>query len=446
VVSPRVRWGLAAATLAATLLTPTLARAAGGGVSAETFRQVLFGFLIVAIAYGVSHLLFERLARRFGLVSGVEYLLVGALIGPALGLVDTNLSESLRPVLVLGTGALGMLAGAELRVRDGGFQWRDAVSALIISITTILVVGVAPAVGLLAIGRHDLLVDWATPLLIVSAIAMVADDAPVRAFVTYLDAKGPAIDRAMKVARLASALAILGVGIVFAMADGLHPGIVRDLPSILREFGLEVGMGTVLGLLFTLFLRQKLAHEQRLTVLVGMVIFASGFAYYAHASAIFVNFLAALIVANASSQGDEIRAMLADIRRPFYIALFFFAGFELPLDVPWWSWSLAIPFLFARLFGRWLGGSLVRNVDRVAPNNCGSALAGTGGLAIAMLLNVQLFYGGLPTVQATTAALLLALALSEVASYSLVRRWMLDAADVPPERARRRGDFAVEGR
>jgi Kef-type K+ transport system membrane component KefB len=319
------------------------------------------------------------------------------------------------------------------------------VSALVISLATIVVVGIVPAVGLLAIGRHDLLVEWATPLLIVSAVALVADDAPVRAFVSYLDAKGPAIDRAMKVAKLASAFAILGVGVVFALADGQHPGIVRDLPSILREFGLEVGMGTVLGLLFTLFLRQKLGHEQRLTVLVGMVIFASGFAYYAHASAIFVNFLAALIVANASSQGEEIRGMLADIRRPFYIALFFFAGFELPLDVPWWAWSLAVPFVLARFFGRWLGGTLVRNVDRGAPVNCGSALAGTGGLAIAILLNIQLFYGGLPTVQATAAALLLALALSEIVSYSLVRRWMLDAADVPPERARRRGDFAVEG-
>ena len=38
--------------------------------------------LIVAVAYLAAHVAFDRLARRFLIVSGVEYLVLGLLLGP----------------------------------------------------------------------------------------------------------------------------------------------------------------------------------------------------------------------------------------------------------------------------------------------------------------------------------------------------------------------------
>jgi len=69
--------GLVAAVLTASY--PGRAWAAGGG-SGRSIEVVLLIIAVVAIAYLVAHLVLERIADRFGVVSGVECIVVGAVI------------------------------------------------------------------------------------------------------------------------------------------------------------------------------------------------------------------------------------------------------------------------------------------------------------------------------------------------------------------------------
>ena len=424
-------------------LTPGAAQAA---VANETFERILTGFAIVGVAYLVSHLLFERIARRFAVVSGVEYVLLGALAGPAFGLISGEVRTSLHPFMVLGTSAIGMSAGIELVLRRGSL--RDLVAAGMISAATAVAVAGPPLLGLLWLGTAEDLFVWALPLVAAVAVALCADVGPVRAFAAFFDADTPEIQRAERVAAFASAIGIVTFGALFCLSDGLGPGPNYDAPTALRLAAFQTLAGALIGVVFTVFLRQRLSAERLLTVVIGMVIFTAGLAYFVHVSALATNFLVGVVVANASGQAGEVRRMLRGIRRPLYIVLFFFVGLDLIVDVPWWSHLLALPYVYLRLWGRRIGGALARRVGGAGASNLGHALIAPGGLSVGLCLMTLLFFaeGGYdPTMRQAVAALVAGVVLSELLAYMLTRRWIIDAADVPPERAGRSGFFASEG-
>ncbi|MCB9705241.1 MAG: hypothetical protein H6711_25425 [Myxococcales bacterium] len=431
--------------IAALALLPAEAQAAGG-VASETFERVLTGFAIVGAAYLVSHLLFERIARRFAVISGVEYILLGALAGPGFGLISGDVRVALHPFMILGASALGMSAGIELLVRGRALQLRELLAALVIAATTAAVVALPPLVGLLLAGDPALVAAWSLPLIAAVAVALCADATPVRAFAALFGAESDELRRAERIAALGSTAGIITFGAIFCLSDGLGPGISHPPAVILRLAAFQTGAGALLGLVFALFLRQRLSAGRLLTVMFGMVIFAAGLAFHVHVSAIATNFMIGLVVANASAQSGEVQRMLRGIRRPLYIVLFFFAGLDLVQGAPWWGHALALPYVVLRLWGRRLGGALTRRLGGPGASALGDALIAPGGLSVGLCLMALLFFGQGqdPAMRIAVAALIDGVALSELLAYPLTRRWLIDAADVPPERAARRGHFSDE--
>lgn len=417
---------------------------ASGGVEGETFERILTGFAIVGAAYLVSHVVFERVSRRLGIVSGVEYVLLGALVGPVFELISGDVRAGLHPFMVLGTSAIGMSAGIELDLRRGGYTLRDLLAASIIVVVTAAVVVGPPALGLWWFGTPEDLFVWSLPLLAAAAVALVADASPLRAFAAFFDAKSPEIGRAQRLASLSSAAGILSFGALFWLSDGLGPGPSYDSQEALRLLAFQFGAGALIGAIFAIFLRQRLSPERLLTVAIGMVIFTAGLAYFVHVSALATNFLVGLVVANVSGQSGPVREMLRGIRRPLYIVLFFFIGLDLIIDVPWWSYALALPYVYMRLWGRRVGGALARRVGGVGATNVGNALVAPGGLSAGICLMALLFYGQDPTTRQAVAALVVGVVLSELIASVLSRRWIVDVADVPPERATRSGLYTAE--
>src|SRR6476646_8845639 len=71
--------------------------------------------LVVAASYLAARVAFEWLARRFFVVSGAEYLLLGILLGPQVsGVLSPEAVESFAPITSLGLGWMGALIGAQL--------------------------------------------------------------------------------------------------------------------------------------------------------------------------------------------------------------------------------------------------------------------------------------------------------------------------------------------
>jgi hypothetical protein len=131
--------------------------------------------------------------------------------------------------------------------------------------------------------------------------------------------------------------------------------------------------------------------------------------------------------------------MLAGIKRPFVIALFFFAGLEWVAG-PVWTFALVLPYLVLRWAGRRLGGAVGRRLT-TPHQNYGAALLPSGGLTIAFLLSLRLSFSHVPGLREAYGPLLVAVILTEFGALRAIRRWLIDVDDIPPERRDRRGGF-----
>lgn len=433
-----MRWLYMLTGLSAALLWPGPLWAAGGGGGGQATADVLVILAVVGVAYAVAHLLLERLAERFGIATGVEYIVLGAILGPVLQWITLDTLTGLTPAIVLGTGSLGLLGGLQIDFSKFGALDRRALAlALVISTMTFVFVVVLPGALLLWLHSPQGLWHAGAGLLCVGAVAMVADTGPIRAMIAYLGVRGQSTQLGLQTARFCSAIGIVVFGLIFCFYNTTSGPFVFEGPLVWLEwFGIHLILGAVFGFLFATFLRRNLSDDKTLTVLIGMVIFTSGFAYYLQLSPIFVNFILGVVIINACSQGEHVRRRLASVQRPLYIVLFFFAGVMWAPFVPLWAYGAVIPYLLLRRMGRATGGFLaVRLAAATRSAGLSRALMAPGALSVAMLLNFREVYSEHTMVYyaaAVYAMLLVAIVISEVLSYAMTRSWLIDVTDVPP--------------
>ncbi|TDP72208.1 Kef-type K+ transport system membrane component KefB [Bradymonas sediminis] len=403
-------------------------------VDSDLYR-VLILLAIVGAAYIITHLLLERLAERFGFVTGTEYIVLGALLGPVFGVLDTETIGALTPVNVLGTGSLGLLAGLNLRFRGfTPFRMRAFQSGITIALGTLLTVVGVP---LLALIYFDFPggVDPFMPILLCSgAVAVVVNTGPLRAMAAFWGAEGSTTDFSVQVARFCSSVGIIAFGLIFCFYNETTVPFDVDPPFVwMTWLGIHLLLGSVLGLIFAGFLIRELSDDMLITIFMGMVIFTSGFAYYLHLSPIFVNFVLGVVLINVSQHVEHVHKRLLEIRRPLYIILFFFAGAGWALSAePIWGYLLVFAYLVLRFVGRMIGsiGASRITKDRSYGSGLYRALQGSGALSVAMLLDFTQVFGNLEYAGLMYNGLLIAIVLSEIASYPLTRNWLIDVADV----------------
>lgn len=428
----------AAALVAALVITGTSIPAlASGGLSEDSFRTILVLLAVVSVAYVVAHVLSEWLSRQFGIASGVEYLVLGAIVGPGFGLITPEIVHQVSPALVLGEGSLGLLTGILLNFRDRtSTTMRAGVAGFNLALTTVAIVLLVPAGLVTYFWGLETSLTYLPHMLTAAAIAAVADLGPLRSLIAFLGARGDGTDVVLRVARATSSFAVIAFGVVFCLfkpASDLLVGVEFDAwGSFAFWFGIHLLIGGTLGLIFTLFLSRDYEDEKILTVVIGMVIFTSGVAYYLKLSPIFVCFVLGLVLANICRQSQHVRVMLLSVERPLYIVLFFFVGANLAFDVAWWSWALAVPYLLLRALGRGVGGVLASRpyatMRRFPP--LGQAMWAPGALSAAMLLNFNDVFSGAPAATEVFVGLVLAVMVSEPIAYRLSRTWLIDATDV----------------
>ncbi len=401
-------------------------------MSNETFYEIVLLLSVVSVGYVITHVAVERLSRRFAFAGGIEYVLLGVVIGPLLGIIDADMAHDIRPVLLLGAGALGMLAGLELgpgneRVAVHG-GWRAAISITGFTALTVIVVPLAIAS---AFGYDVESGDaWTAALLLAGIVALGSDGSVIRTLATSLGAHGPAPEVGVAVATRVRALATIGFGLLYAVIEKQEVLTLREPIAILQAFGLQVAAGVIIGLLFGVVVHRKLDERTLLTVVVGMVLLAGGFAFAMGVSAIFVNFVAGLTFARTSPHAGEATRIMHSIKQPFVIALHFFAGLEWVVGQAW-VYAMVVPFLLLRQLGRKLGGILGGRLAGWSSDMSPATFA-PGGLSIAFALSIGLIYRKVPGIIDAYGPLITAIVLLELTSLRAVRRWLVDVADVAP--------------
>ncbi|HEY8377699.1 MAG TPA: hypothetical protein VIK91_14485 [Nannocystis sp.] len=353
--------------------------------------------LVVAGAYLAAHVAFGWLARRFDVISGAEYVLLGVLLGPEVsGLISSSVVGSFAPVLTLALGWIGAVVGAQFylpvlsRIPIIDFRVAFLEATLALALVSAAMTGVFMWLFGLTLAQAVF------PSIAMGAVATVSAPSGIALTLRRLGRRAP-VARQLEVATAIDALvAIVAFGLLLAIGHAEPETAVRaPTPTEWAVIGIAIGL--VGGALFHLFLGGEQEVDRLFIGLAGAIILASGAAAYLRLSPLFPAMLIGFILMNTSANRDAIKEVLGKVERPLYFVLLIFAG----AAWEWGGWFWAVPvviFLVARVLAKVVGGGvaamLTQSTSRLGLG-WGRALFGQGALAIAIGLNYQIV-GDLP--------------------------------------------------
>jgi hypothetical protein len=366
---------------------------------------------LIVSAFVASRLL-HRYAERVALVSGLEYAVIGVLIGPLMpwGLIDEDTLASLDLLISLLLGLLGFMIGLHAREALRRFEHflAGSVAALLIAVVVgLTVLGLlqwlepaylhdpAPLISIAVWTDGTRLYQlWAANdalwlALTLGAAAAIASSTAIHAATERWQAEGPPVVLLQDLASAGHVIAVLLFGLALAGDRAIDAADNYGLSLV--EWSLLIGTaGGLTGLLFMIFIGGAEAHDDgRLHLAtLGVVIFAAGIGSALGVSPLFVNMVAGLTVAATSVHGERLRGNLDQLRRPVAILIMVFAGIAWR-PVAGWLWLIPIAYLLTRvgmrlLSSRWAVSTFVHGVEL---RRVGGGLIGQGSLAAAIALS-----------------------------------------------------------
>jgi Kef-type K+ transport system membrane component KefB len=352
---------------------------------------------VVAAGYLAARLAAGALARRFLIVSGAEYLILGVLLGPRVsGLISANVIDSFGPFITLAIGWMGAVIGSEFHLkRMLRFRGELYQVAFIEAVLVVAIVGgamLAILTRLLAIP----LLDALAPAASLGAIAVTTSASGIalagRRLVRDRAARTPLLRQLQVTGGMDAAVGVLAFGIVLCIVHVPPPGDIRP-PTPTEWAVITIGIGVVGGILYHLFLGGERDPDRLFVALAAAITLASGTAAYARLSPLLPTMLIGAILANTARNRHEIGQVLHRVQHPLYLVLLIFAGAA--WRVPGRLWVLPIAaFILIRLLAK-IGSARVATrlsgMSGALGRDWGLALIGQGSLAAAIALNYRIF-------------------------------------------------------
>jgi len=382
----------------------------------------LFALALVLIAgIGVTRL--TRPALHYPLLdgifaTGVPFVLLGAILGPGLGVLDAATLRILDPVTALGIGWVGASFGARL-------EWRmlRRISSRTWLVGAALAVPVLITTGAtawaLARSVPPLGEAWGRPF---PAVALILAGAAT----TAASWRGPKLGRRNALLDTAFGTAVAAVGVAW-----YHPHLA------LRSIVLTVIASAGLGGLFAGFVRWQ---DDRTDLgvgvaLTGVIVAGAGFTYATQLSPFVVCALMAALGVSLAPAGVRVSVQRA-LRRwemPLYAAFLIIAGALLRRVTPWLL-PAAILLAMLRAAVRWVTvrfgldqmDPIWRSLPFPAPREFAFPVMRQGAAAVALAAGFDFVRGG--SAGGSGGAVFLTVLLSVLAAEALVVLTPLTAA------------------
>lgn len=358
-------------------------------------NPLLVVLLLALIGLIGARLTFARrpapLGPQIAVATGLPFILLGFLLGPhLLQVLAPDTVQDLTPLFALGLGWIGLLFGLQLDrdhlrqfpLRYLAITWLQATIALFI---------------VLLVGR--LLIDaWSVAGaggigLAAAATACVSTPAAIALVSNAYGSRGPVTRLLFYAGSLDAAVGIVALGVAHA---GHHTGLPGqgDAMTLLEWLAVTTLLGCFFGILFLSLTRIWPRAEELMLLLIGLVLFAAGTAFYLELSPLLVCMITGIMIGNLSTMRRRVYTSLSAWEKPIYILLLVLAGALLRFP-SWWIVPLAAAYLAARILAKWIGGlaaSRLRPLDLPLPRSFGLALIPQGGISLAIAISFFLIY------------------------------------------------------
>lgn len=403
---------------------------------------ILFVVLVV-FAFFAAHLI-QRYASRVMPISGAEYLVIGALIGPHIPprVLTAEALASLAPLVSLLLGLSGFLIG--LQATRNFREVRLSLAGLGLALSTLVAVALVFAAlhgWLVAVEEPPLIHQWlfelagyqvelfltrpqAAVALVIGAIATVT-------FSATLSGRGrerledvPAFRLLRSYAFSGQVVAICVVAAVLAWSRSSVTDRIAVPPA--AWFAAVPTLGVALGFCFTLFIGSEQSASRIFVVTIGTVTFGAGIGAELGVSSLFVNLVAGATVGLTLQHRGNLQRELSRLEYPASVLLLMLTG---ALWVPPEGavlWLFPVVYLPSRWLARMsLPAFWTRLGTRIDPTRVGTGLLGQGTPAVAIAVDYALQVPEGSGIVLTTA--IVGTLVFDIVGRRALERYLLDA-------------------
>ena len=364
----------------------------------------IFISLSVALLAG---LLLSRLAKKVQLPAVTAYLVAGVLIGPfvlgRIGIPGLGITaEQIAGFGLISDLALGLIAfsmGNEFRIAQLKKIGKQATFIGIFqALFTTLMVDVA------LILLHFIIPETFTlqSAIVLGAVATATAPAATLMVVKQYKAKGPVTDILLPVVALDDTVGLVVFAISFGVARSLGSGAINATSVILEpilEVVLSLGLGFVMGLLFTLCEQYFHSRSKRMAVSVTFVMMTVGLSFLNfQIGAVHIGFSSLLacmmlgtVFCNVCEVSEELMERADRWTTPVLILFFVISGAELELSVFADIMVILIGavYIISRSLGKYFGAGISSKISKCNPNvvkYLGITLLPQAGVALGMAI------------------------------------------------------------
>lgn len=362
--------------------------------------ETLFSLAIALFA----GLMLSRLAKLLKLPAVTAYLITGILIGPfclgAFGIKGLGFTNDLESFGIISDVALGFIAfsiGNEFRLSQ---LKQIGKQATVIGIIQALVATILVDIALIS---FHFLFPHILPLpaaIILGAVASATAPAATLMVVRQYKAKGPLTNLLLAVVALDDAVGLVVFSVSFGIAKSLILGsanIVSIIVEPLIEVVASIGLGAIIGYLFSFFERFFHSRSKRLamsvafvlvTVAVSMIDFHVGSVHVAF-SPLLSCMMLGTIFCNVCDFSESLMDRLERWTAPLYILFFVISGAELDLNVlsNLMIVIIGVIYILFRCLGKYFGSMYSAKMVKCSPTiqkYLGITLFPQAGVALGM--------------------------------------------------------------
>ena len=363
-------------------------------------------FLSLSIAL-LSGLLLSRIAKKVKLPAVTAYLISGVLIGPfglgAIGIPGIGITvdqiESFGLISDLALGFIAFAMGNEFRLAQLKKIGKQAtVIGVVQALFTTLVVDVV------LIGLHFLMPDKLSlsAAIVLASVATATAPAATLMVVKQYKAKGPVTDVLLPVVSFDDAVGLVVFAISFGIAKSISTGSVDVLSVILEpllEVVLSLGLGFIMGLLFTLCEKYFHSRSKRMAVSVTFVMMTVAISslrfdvdgIHIGFSSLLACMMLGTVFCNFCEVSEELMERADRWTTPILILFFVISGAELELSVftDVAVVIVGVVYIIARSIGKYFGANISAKMTKSDPNivkYLGITLLPQAGVALGMAI------------------------------------------------------------
>ncbi|HHU63279.1 MAG TPA: cation:proton antiporter [Clostridiales bacterium] len=332
-----------------------------------------------------SGFIFGRIAKYIKLPNVTGYLIAGLLIGPHIfNLLSTDILSQLNIISEMALAFIAFSIGSEFGL---SYLKKAGMTPIVIALCEALLASVL-VTGVLMLFGFDTKIS-----LLLGAIAAATAPAATIMVVKQYNAKGPVTNTLLSVVALDDAVALIAFGFAMAIVNSmLNPGqnsaVATAVLPVVEIVG-SVGLGLLLGWVFSIPLRFFKKNSNRLILTCAFVFLANALANFAGLSSLLLCMSMGAALTNVSSSGRQVFKIVDYITPPIFLMFFVVSGAQLDVSILPEIGVIGVLYLVVRVVGKIAGASLGAHLAK-APETVkkyiGLTLLPQAGVAIGLSL------------------------------------------------------------